>query len=161
MKHISRGFSWGKYSKKVRKTRKICYIYWVTWQLHVYHQCTKYTTQTHLTSEVSGDINKKERQKRSRGAAVKITVIFADSQSDCSKNMQLHWPIKLQIFCVLMITISIGCWVRIKGRPRITKFPVIFCPLPLRIKTWRFPQQGKSIKIYFCRGGFCSNVYLP
>ena len=30
---------------------------------------------------------KKERLKRSRGAAVKITVIFADSQSDCSKNI--------------------------------------------------------------------------
>ena len=40
-----------------------------------------------LTPEVSNDFNKKERPKRSRGAAVKITVIFADSQSDCSKNM--------------------------------------------------------------------------
>ena len=40
-----------------------------------------------LTPEVGCDVNKKERPKRSRGAAVKITVIFSDSQSDCSKNM--------------------------------------------------------------------------
>ena len=40
-----------------------------------------------LTPEVGCDVNKKERPKRSRGAAVKITVIFSDRQSDCSKNM--------------------------------------------------------------------------
>ena len=40
-----------------------------------------------LNPEVSNNVNKKERLKSSRGAAVKITVIFADSQSDCSKNM--------------------------------------------------------------------------
>ena len=47
-----------------------------------------YETNKHSTPEVSSDFNKKERPKRSGGAAVKITVIFADNQSDCSKNMQ-------------------------------------------------------------------------
>ena len=44
MKHISRGSSRGKYSIKVRKTKKICHILWVTgWFINKRHQLTYYT----------------------------------------------------------------------------------------------------------------------